>query len=227
MVGSDINGVEFWIVNTDSQAMATAAVPDTRGFLRSGPRFLRDSFEERGPLEDRTPCAPCGPTPCPTPCAPPMRGAGAAGISRLAQTDRSPALVAACAAENKGDVLEAVSCVVADEEARLPFDDEAFDVVLSSLNLNWVNDLPRALSEVRRVLKPDGVFVGALLGAGTLGELQYAFAAAEEERTGGVSPHCSPAARLADCGQLLQRAGFQLITVDVERIQDPERRASF
>ena len=47
--------------------------------------------------------------------------------------------------------------------ARLPFDDEAFDVVLSSLNLNWVNDLPRALSEVRRVLKPDGVFVGALL----------------------------------------------------------------
>ena len=146
-------------------------------------------------------------------------GACAAGISRLSQTDRSPELVAACAAENKGDVLESVSCVVADEEARLPFDDEAFDVVLSSLNLNWVNDLPRALSEVRRVLRPDGVFVGALLGAGTLGELQYAFAAAEEERTGGVSPHCSPAARLADCGQLLQRAGFQLITVDVERIQ--------
>ena len=70
-------------------------------------------------------------------------------------------------------------------------------------------------------MKPDGVFVAALLGAGTLGEMQYAFAAAEEERTGGVSPHASPAARLADCGQLLQKAGFQLITVDARQPRVP------
>ena len=150
----------------------------------------------------------------------PEGGDYAGGVSALTQTDCSEVLAAACGARDgafprSGLETRVVSC---DEEAGLPFDDGSFDVVLSSLSLHWVNDVPRVLREIRRVLRPDGVFVGALMGAGTLGELQYSFAAAEEERTGGVGPHCSPAARVADCGQLLQGAGFKLITVDVERI---------
>ncbi|KAJ1449402.1 hypothetical protein M885DRAFT_449173, partial [Pelagophyceae sp. CCMP2097] len=69
-------------------------------------------------------------------------------------------------------------------------------------------------------LRPDGVFICALLGAGTLGELQHAFAAAEEERTGGLSAHASPSTRISDCGMLLQGAGFKLITVDIDQYAD-------
>lgn len=142
----------------------------------------------------------------------------AGGIATLAQCDAAPEAVAACASRAPAAGF-ATTAVVADEERSLPFDDASFDAVLSSGSLHWVNDLPGALREVRRVLRPDGVFIGALAGAGTLGELQYCLAAAEEERTGGVAPRCSPAARLADCGQLLHQAGFKLITVDVERVQ--------
>lgn len=136
----------------------------------------------------------------------------------MTQCDASASAIAAASANRFDGSALRVEGVVADNEGALPFGDASFDAVLSSLSLHWVNDVDTLLSEVRRVLRPDGVFVGALLGAGTLGELQYAFAAGEEERTGGVQPHASPAARVADCGALLTRAGFKLVTVDVEKI---------
>jgi len=90
-------------------------------------------------------------------------------------------------------VSSTVRCipVVADEE-HLPFADGSLDLVMSCLSLHWVNDIEEALRQIRRSLKPDGAFVGAILGGDTLGELRSSFVAAELERKGGVSPHVSP-----------------------------------
>lgn len=107
--------------------------------------------------------------------------------------------------------------VVADEE-YLPFRAGTFDLVLSLLNLHWVNDLPGALAQVRMALKPDGLFLAAMLGGGTLKELRQAWMEAEAEIEGGVSPRVSPFADIRDAGALLQRAGFALPVVDAETL---------
>jgi SAM-dependent methyltransferase len=107
--------------------------------------------------------------------------------------------------------------VVADEEA-LPFRDGAFDLVVSALSLQFVNDLPGTLVQIRRALKPDGLFVAALIGGDTLTELRQSFAVAESDIEGGVSPRVAPFADLRDLGALLQRAGFALPVTDVDRI---------
>jgi len=107
--------------------------------------------------------------------------------------------------------------VVADEEA-LPFADASLDLVVSALALQSVNDLPGTLVQVRRVLKPDGYFVAALLGGESLGELRQSFAAAEAEVEGGVSPRVAPFVEVRDAGALLQRAGFALPVADVDRV---------
>jgi len=107
--------------------------------------------------------------------------------------------------------------VVADEEA-LPFGDGTLDLVVSALALHHVNDLPGTLVQIRRALKPDGLFVAALFGGETLTELRQSFAAAESEIDGGISPRVSPFADLRDLGALLQRAGFALPVTDVDRV---------
>ncbi len=107
--------------------------------------------------------------------------------------------------------------VAADEEA-LPFRDGALDLVVSGLGLHFVNDLPGTLVQIRRALKPDGLFMAALLGGDTLTELRQAFAAAEAEIDGGISPRVLPFADLRDLGALLQRAGFALPVTDVDRL---------
>jgi SAM-dependent methyltransferase len=107
--------------------------------------------------------------------------------------------------------------VVADEEA-LPFGDGSFDLIVSALALQYVNDLPGALVQIRRALKPDGLFLAALVGGETLTELRQAFAAAESEIEGGASPRVAPFADLRDLGALLQRAGFALPVSDVDRV---------
>ena len=106
--------------------------------------------------------------------------------------------------------------VIADEE-WLPFAEESFDLVTSFLALHAVNDLPGALAQIRRVLQPDGLFIGALFGGETLKELRVAFAAAEAETLGGASPRVAPFADVRDLGGLLHRAGFALPVADVER----------
>jgi SAM-dependent methyltransferase len=115
------------------------------------------------------------------------------------------------------DAAGAAPFVVADEEA-LPFRGAAFDLVVSALSLQLVNDLPGALVQIRGVLKPDGLFVAALAGGDTLTELRQAFAAAESEVEGGISPRVAPFADVRDLGALLQRAGFALPVTDVDRI---------
>ncbi len=107
--------------------------------------------------------------------------------------------------------------VVADEEA-LPFAAASFDLVMSAMALHWVNDLPGTLIQIGRILKPDGLFLGAMLGGGTLWQLRQALAAAESEIEGGLSPRVSPFADLRDAAGLLQRAGFALPVADGETI---------
>jgi len=105
--------------------------------------------------------------------------------------------------------------VVGDEEF-LPFAAGRFDLVIALLNLHWVNDLPGALIQIRRALKPDGLFLGAMLGGATLGELRQAWLTAEAEIEGGASPRVSPMAETLDGAGLLQRAGFALPVADSE-----------
>jgi SAM-dependent methyltransferase len=107
--------------------------------------------------------------------------------------------------------------LVADEEA-LPFAAQRFDLVMSAMSLHWVNDLPGALIQIARILKPDGLFLGAMLGGATLWQLRQALAAAESEIEGGLSPRVSPFADLRDAAGLLQRAGFALPVADSETI---------
>ena len=107
--------------------------------------------------------------------------------------------------------------VIADEEA-LPFRDGSLDLVVSALALQFLNDLPGALIQIRRALKPDGLFLAVLLGGDTLTELRQSFAAAEAEIEGGVSPRVAPFADVREMGALLQRAGFALPVTDVERL---------
>jgi SAM-dependent methyltransferase len=109
------------------------------------------------------------------------------------------------------------SFIAADEEA-LPFRDGTLDLVVSALALQFVNDLPGALVQIRRALKPDGLFVAALLGGETLTELRQSFAVAESEVESGASPRVAPFADLRDLGALLQRAGFALPVTDTDRL---------
>lgn len=108
--------------------------------------------------------------------------------------------------------------VVADEEF-LPFADGAFDLVIAALSLHWVNDLPGTLLQIRRTLSPDGLFIAALPGLGTLHALRTALAEAEESLSGGVSPRVSPFPDLRDAAGLLQRAGFALPVADSDEIE--------
>jgi SAM-dependent methyltransferase len=108
--------------------------------------------------------------------------------------------------------------VVADEE-RLPFADESLDLVVSTLALHWTNDLVGALIQIRRALKPDGLFIGSILGGATLTELRQCLLAAETELAGGAAPRVSPFADGYDGAGLLQRAGFALPVADVDRLK--------
>lgn len=107
---------------------------------------------------------------------------------------------------------------VMDDETP-PLDPGAFDLVTSALSLQYVNDLPGALARIRRALKPDGLFLGCLVGGRSLNELRAAMTAAESEIRGGASPRVAPFADVRDMGGLLQRAGFALPVADVDTIR--------
>jgi len=107
--------------------------------------------------------------------------------------------------------------LLADEEA-LPFAPESFDLIVCGLSLQHVNDLPGALVQIRRALRPDGLFMACLVGGQSLHELRAALAAAEEEILEGVSPRVAPFVDLRDLGGLLQRAGFALPVTDVDTV---------
>jgi SAM-dependent methyltransferase len=134
----------------------------------------------------------------------------------LAHSGKVGSLIAANPLAAEGPSRSGLA-VAADAEA-VPFREGALDLVVSGLALHFVNDLPGALVQIRRALKPDGLLVAALLGGDTLTELRQAFAAAEAEMEGGISPRVLPFADLRDLGALLQRAGFALPVTDVDRL---------
>jgi NADH dehydrogenase [ubiquinone] 1 alpha subcomplex assembly factor 5 len=137
------------------------------------------------------------------------RGAVAArlaarGIPAIA-CDLSPALAARAGAPG----------VAADEEF-LPFADASFDLIVASLALHWINDLPGALIQFRRALRPGGLFLASMPLLGTLAELRAALTEAEAELAGGAAPRVSPFPDLGDCARLLTRAGFAQPVADAE-----------
>jgi len=139
---------------------------------------------------------------------------------RLAASLRATGKVAWCAAVDLSPAMARLApspACVADEEF-LPIRDGSVDLVGSALSLHWVNDLPGALLQVKRALKPDGLFLAAMLGGDTLVELRGCLAEAESAVEGGLSPRISPMADLRDAGALMQRAGFALPVVDSDRI---------
>jgi SAM-dependent methyltransferase len=115
------------------------------------------------------------------------------------------------------EVADASAAVVGDLEA-LPFAAESLDLAASLLALHAVNDLPGALIQIKRALRPDGLFIACLLGGQSLTELRQSLLAAEVELTGGASPRVAPFADLRDLGGLLQRAGFALPVIDSESV---------
>ena len=130
-----------------------------------------------------------------------------------------------------GGIEHVVSCELSERMARqiesggvvgdpefLPFAEGRFDLVYSNLELHWANDLPGCLLQITRSLKPDGLFLAAILGGNTLTELRDVLMAAELDVTGGASPRVSPFAELRDAGALLQRAGLALPVVDADEI---------
>jgi len=101
----------------------------------------------------------------------------------------------------------------------LPFGGERLDLVVSALALQFANDLPGALAQIRRALKPDGLFIAAFAGGATLHELRASLMTAETEITGGAAPRVAPMADVRDFGALLQRAGFNLPVSDTDVVQ--------
>jgi SAM-dependent methyltransferase len=128
-------------------------------------------------------------------------------VGLLIETDLSAAMLAGRSGAR----------VAADEEG-LPFAPQSLDLVVSSLALHWSNDFVGTLIQVRQALKPDGLFICAILGGETLTELRQSLIAAEAELRGGAGPRVSPFAEPSDGAGLLHRAGFALPVADVDRV---------
>ncbi len=148
---------------------------------------------------------------------------GGGGLFQEAVAER-PELAARIGAMIQADVAE--GDIVLDPE-RLPFAEAVFDLIVSPLALHSVNDLPGALIQLRRALKPDGLVLASLFGGETLNELRVALLTAESDLTGGAGPRVAPFADLQDIADLLQRAGYALPAADRDivtvRYDDPIR----
>ena len=133
---------------------------------------------------------------------------GRNGIEQFLQCDLSELMIAKASGPYR---------LVADEE-WLPFARESIDLVISALNLHWVNDLPGALIQIWRSLRPDGLFSAAIFGGNSLTELRQALIKAESEIDGGISPRIAPFIEMQDLGALLMRSGFNLPVIDSDTI---------
>ena len=149
------------------------------------------------------------------PDAPPVRLSS--HLSRLTAAESSPTLLHRDADLPFNAEIDLTREVLQNEEL-LPYAANTFDAVLSSLALHWINDLPSIFAQVNHVLKPDAPLLAAMLGGDTLFELRTALQLASMDRRGGLSPHVSPLANVRDIGGLLTKAGFQLLTVDVDDV---------
>lgn len=139
----------------------------------------------------------------------------------------TPAARAALLATGKVDAVtraEADAALLSGEDGlvspsdHVPFAPESIDLAVSLLSLHEANDIPGMLIQIRRALKPDGLFLAAMAGSGTLAELRESLLAAETEISGGAGPRVMPFTDVRDAGALLQRAGFALPVADVETL---------
>lgn len=135
---------------------------------------------------------------------------GSGRVKHMVALERSPALA-------RKSQMAGIPTLIGDEE-QLPFQPASFDLAVSLLSLHWANDLPGALIQARQALKPDGLFLGCLLGGGTLRELRTSLMVAETAILGGASLRLSPLPTLQDMAALMQRSGFALPVVDVEPV---------
>lgn len=143
-------------------------------------------------------------------------GGGIGGIKTLYQCDMAPsAMRTDVKIDDENPQLVEPKYLHGDEENGLPFQEGSFDIVLSSMNLHWINDLPKVFRNIKSVLKSDGVFIGSMLGGSTLQELKECLYLAEQERKGGFSPHASPLALPSDIAGLMQ-TNFSLPTIDID-----------
>lgn len=147
----------------------------------------------------------------------PDKGPRANRIGTLTAADSSEAMLYRDVDEPFNKEIDIVREVLPLPEF-LPFEANTFDAVLSSMSLHWVNDLPSVLAQVNNILKPDCPFMGVMMGGDSLYELRTSLQLAEQDRRGGVATHISPLADVRDIGGLLQKAGFNLLTVDVDDI---------
>lgn len=138
-------------------------------------------------------------------------------IGSLLAADTSPTLLYRDQHEPFNKDIDITREVLKNPE-YLPYEPETFDLVMSSLSLHWINDLPSVLTQINSVLKADAPFIGAMIGGESLFELRGSLQLAEQERLGGIGAHISPLADVRDVGNLLTRAGFKLLTVDVDQV---------
>lgn len=140
-------------------------------------------------------------------------------IRKLIHADVHSAVLARAAKGYDGDIAKKEWQIVVENERLEGIGDEELDLVMSIGGLHWVNDLPGLLRDVRRVIKPDGVFLGAMYGGESLQELRIALQVAEEEVKGRLAPRVSPMVRLRDVAGLISGAGFVLTTTDRDRYE--------
>lgn len=140
------------------------------------------------------------------------------GVERVVHVDAIPECLDAARAAGAHLAAGGVEreFVQGPEDTLAGAEPESADAVIACLGLHWVNDLPGAVRNARRVLKPDGLFLAAIFGGNTLQELRIACHLAETEREGGVSVRVSPMAQVRDAGTLLSNAGLALASVDVD-----------
>jgi NADH dehydrogenase [ubiquinone] 1 alpha subcomplex assembly factor 5 len=153
-------------------------------------------------------------------------GSGSGHFSKLLEPDRTQQVtmvdMSELSLERDPDTEFEVQVerLVLDEEKLLDvIPRNSQEAIVSCLSLHWINDLPGVLVQIKEVLRPDGVFIGAIFGGDTLFELRTALQLAEVEREGGISPHISPMADPRDISNLMSRAGFNLLTVDVDEVR--------
>ncbi|MEL7463505.1 MAG: methyltransferase domain-containing protein [Pseudomonadota bacterium] len=138
---------------------------------------------------------------------------GRLGAETLIQLESAPPLAALASAR----APEAETLTAPDE--TLPLEQGRLDAAIGGLTLHRANDPVGLLTQMRLALKPDGLLLAATFGGRTLYELRAAFAEAEAEVEGGVSPRVAPMGEVRDLGGLLQRAGFALPVADVDRFE--------
>jgi len=153
-------------------------------------------------------------------------GSGPGHFSKLLELDKTRKVVMVDSSastlyrDDDSEFEVEIERIHADEERLLDIVDcNSQEAIVSCLSLQWINDLPGTLVQIKEALRPDGLFLGAMFGGDTLFELRTSLQLAEVEREGGISPHVSPMTNTRDISNLLGRAGFTLLTVDLDEVK--------